>query len=36
MVRATSNDGDTQPLTATWNPAGYRRNVVEVTPVQVV
>jgi DMSO/TMAO reductase YedYZ molybdopterin-dependent catalytic subunit len=28
-VRATSNDGKTQPLQPLWNPAGYLRNVVE-------
>ncbi|MGO4511904.1 oxidase [Bradyrhizobium sp. MOS001] len=28
-VRATSNDGQTQPLQPLWNPAGYLRNVVE-------
>lgn len=33
MCRATANDGDVQPMTASWNPAGYRRNVVEQTPV---
>jgi DMSO/TMAO reductase YedYZ molybdopterin-dependent catalytic subunit len=32
-VRATSNDGKTQPLQALWNPAGYMRNVVETTRV---
>jgi len=36
MVRATSMQGETQPLAAVWNPAGYRRNVVESTPVIVV
>ncbi len=35
MVRATSVGGETQPTTATWNPAGYRRNVVEATHVTV-
>lgn len=30
-VRATSNDGKTQPMEALWNPAGYLRNVVETT-----
>jgi DMSO/TMAO reductase YedYZ molybdopterin-dependent catalytic subunit len=29
MVRATSMQGETQPMEAVWNPAGYRRNVVE-------
>jgi DMSO/TMAO reductase YedYZ molybdopterin-dependent catalytic subunit len=32
-VRATSNGGQTQPMTALWNPAGYLRNVVETTRV---
>ena len=36
MCRATANNGDVQPMTADWNPAGYRRNVVEQTPVSVV
>lgn len=35
MVRATSNRGAVQPLKATWNPAGYLRNVVETTPVVI-
>ncbi|MEZ5566314.1 MAG: molybdopterin-dependent oxidoreductase [Gammaproteobacteria bacterium] len=35
MVRATSNKGEVQPMTATWNPAGYLRNVVESTPVVI-
>ncbi len=35
MVRATSVDGETQPTTATWNPSGYRRNVIEATHVTV-
>jgi sulfite dehydrogenase len=35
MVRATSNAGETQPMTATWNPGGYRRHVVESVPVTV-
>ncbi|MEH6558307.1 MAG: molybdopterin-dependent oxidoreductase [Oceanicoccus sp.] len=29
MVRATSNSGEVQPEKASWNPAGYLRNVVE-------
>jgi len=29
MVRATNRSGETQPDQATWNPAGYRRHVVE-------
>lgn len=36
MVRATGNDGDTQPMTASWNPGGYIRNVVETTQINVV
>ncbi|OIQ84745.1 sulfoxide reductase catalytic subunit YedY [mine drainage metagenome] len=36
MVRATSNAGETQPMTATWNPGGYQRNVVESTHLVVV
>ena len=35
MVRATNRGGDMQPTTATWNPAGYRRNVIESTTVTV-
>ncbi|MEO8937815.1 MAG: molybdopterin-dependent oxidoreductase [Burkholderiaceae bacterium] len=35
MVRATSNGGETQPPTADWNPAGYRRHVVESTTVTI-
>ena len=31
--RATSNGGETQPLEASWNPAGYLRNVVETVRV---
>lgn len=32
-VRATSNGGQTQPMEALWNPAGYLRNVVETVHV---
>jgi sulfite dehydrogenase len=32
-VRATGNDGKTQPMEALWNPAGYLRNVVETVRV---
>jgi sulfite dehydrogenase len=32
-VRATGNDGKTQPMEASWNPAGYMRNVVETVHV---
>ena len=35
-VRATSRSGEIQPLTATWNPAGYRRNVVESVRVVAI
>jgi DMSO/TMAO reductase YedYZ molybdopterin-dependent catalytic subunit len=34
MVRATSMSGEIQPMTATWNPSGYMRNVVETLTVQ--
>jgi hypothetical protein len=33
MVRATSNDGETQPVTQPWNPSGYLRNVIEAVKV---
>ncbi|MFY9971165.1 MAG: molybdopterin-dependent oxidoreductase [Roseiarcus sp.] len=33
MVRATNRAGQSQPLEPLWNPAGYMRNVVEVTDV---
>ena len=36
MVRATNNKGDVQPATASWNPGGYARNVIETTRVVVV
>ena len=36
MVRATTNNGEIQPMTATWNPGGYQRNVVEITRVVAV
>jgi len=29
QVRATTRSGETQPGTATWNPGGYARNVIE-------
>jgi DMSO/TMAO reductase YedYZ molybdopterin-dependent catalytic subunit len=32
-VRATNNAGAVQPATASWNPAGYMRNVIETTTV---
>ncbi|MDB5929112.1 MAG: sulfite dehydrogenase (cytochrome) subunit SorA apoprotein [Polaromonas sp.] len=35
-VRATSMQGDAQPATASWNPGGYARNVVEVTRIVAV
>lgn len=34
-VRATSNGGEVQPTEATWNPAGYMRNVTETVRVMV-
>jgi hypothetical protein len=36
MVRATNNAGAAQPGGATWNPAGYMRNVIETTTVTAV
>ncbi len=36
MVRATNNKGDVQPTTASWNPGGYARNVIETTRVVAV
>ena len=35
MVRATNQQGELRPDTADWNPAGYRRHVVESTPVTI-
>src|SRR5574337_1170443 len=35
MCRATANSGEVQPMSATWNPAGYMRHVVERTPVTI-
>ncbi|KWR91595.1 SorA family sulfite dehydrogenase catalytic subunit [Cupriavidus sp. IDO] len=35
MVRATNRLGEVQPATADWNPAGYRRHVIESTPVTI-
>ncbi len=34
-VKATNRIGDSQPLEPLWNPAGYMRNVVESTRVNV-
>jgi len=36
MVRATNMQGDIQPATASWNPGGYARNVVETTRLLAV
>ena len=33
-VRATAQDGSTQPMEPRWNPSGYMRNVVETTRVR--
>jgi sulfite dehydrogenase len=35
-VRAVNRAGETQPMNATWNPAGYMRNVVETMNVSAV
>ncbi len=34
-VKATNRLGESQPLEALWNPAGYMRNVVETTRISV-
>jgi sulfite dehydrogenase (cytochrome) subunit A len=36
MVRASNRAGEVQPAVADWNPAGYRRHVIESTPVSIV
>ena len=35
-VRAVNRIGQSQPMTALWNPAGYMRNVVETVRVVAV
>jgi sulfite dehydrogenase len=35
-VRATANDGATQPVAPGWNPSGYMRNAIETYKVTVV
>ena len=35
LVRASNRDGQVQPMEATWNASGYRRNVVERTSVVI-
>ena len=35
MVRASNTSGEVQPMTADWNPAGYRRHVVESYPINI-
>jgi sulfite dehydrogenase len=35
-VKAVNVRGQTQPMEALWNPAGYMRNVVETVPVNAV
>lgn len=35
MVRATDNNGESQPFEARWNPPGYMRNIVEKVNVTV-
>ena len=34
-VKATNRIGQSQPLDALWNPAGYMRNVVETVRISV-
>ena len=35
-VRCTNSNGEAQPDTPNWNPAGFMRNVVETTDVAAV
>lgn len=35
-VRATNTKGETQPMTAIWNPGGYSQNRVEATTVTAI
>jgi sulfite dehydrogenase (cytochrome) subunit A len=35
LVRATNTQGLAQPMTPTWNPSGFMRNVVETTRLVV-
>ncbi|MCG6120661.1 MAG: molybdopterin-dependent oxidoreductase [Blastomonas sp.] len=35
-VRAATSSGEVQPMTASWMPAGYMRNVVETVRVEAV
>ena len=35
MVKATNKKGETQPVEATWNHGGYRRNLIETTPITI-
>jgi len=35
MVRCTSSSGETQPVSANWNPSGFMRNVIEQTAITV-
>jgi len=35
-AKATNRLGESQPLEALWNPAGYMRNVVEPVKVRIV
>jgi DMSO/TMAO reductase YedYZ molybdopterin-dependent catalytic subunit len=36
MVRAGNRSGEIQPMQADWNLGGYRRHVVESTPVTII
>jgi DMSO/TMAO reductase YedYZ molybdopterin-dependent catalytic subunit len=35
MARCTNSNGEVQPATPNWNPAGFMRNVIEETPVTI-
>jgi DMSO/TMAO reductase YedYZ molybdopterin-dependent catalytic subunit len=36
MVRCTNGNGEAQPATPNWNPAGFMRNVIESTAIVAV
>jgi sulfite dehydrogenase len=36
LVKATNRLGESQPMEPLWNPAGYMRNVVERTQIEVI
>jgi sulfite dehydrogenase len=36
LVKATSRQGESQPMVANWNPGGYQRNVVETLQLEII